>query len=146
MGVEVYGQEDACFTSCNTYGGSCAKNPVFGILTRLTKGLLPFAHTGVLKHALRSVHRMMQSSGTTEGLRGLIDSSLLASVKTIIQYRGLFGPTVLPIGILPDLCFVPFNLSQLHSDQYYGNLCTQRTYRIGYHSRSRAAGSILQGC
>lgn len=42
----------------------------------------------------------MQSSGTTEGMRGLIDSSLLKSVDKIIQYRGVFGPTVLPIGRL----------------------------------------------
>ena len=41
---------------------------------------------------------MMQSSGTTEGMRGLIDSSLLRSVEKIIKYRGVFGPTVLPIG------------------------------------------------
>lgn len=42
----------------------------------------------------------MQSSGTTEGMRGLIDSSLLKSVDKIIRYRGVFGPTVLPIGRL----------------------------------------------
>jgi E3 ubiquitin-protein ligase HUWE1 len=51
-----------------------------------------------LKHILRSMHRMMQSSGTAEGLRGLIDSSLLKSIKKIIEHRSLFGPNVLPIG------------------------------------------------
>jgi len=40
----------------------------------------------------------MQSSGTAEGLRGLIDSSLLKSLKKIIEHRSLFGPNVLPIG------------------------------------------------
>jgi E3 ubiquitin-protein ligase HUWE1 len=44
------------------------------------------------------MHRMMQSSGTAEGLRGLIDSSLLKSIKKIIEHRSLFGPNVLPIG------------------------------------------------
>jgi len=44
------------------------------------------------------MHRMMQSSGTAEGLRGLIDTSILTSIKKIMEYRGLFGPSVLPIG------------------------------------------------
>jgi E3 ubiquitin-protein ligase HUWE1 len=43
---------------------------------------------------------MMQSSGTAEGLRGLIDTSILESIKKIIKYRGLFGPTVVPLGTL----------------------------------------------
>jgi E3 ubiquitin-protein ligase HUWE1 len=53
------------------------------------------------------MHRMMQSSGTAEGLRGLIDSSLLKSIKKIIEHRSLFGPNVLPIGkflALPLCC------------------------------------------
>lgn len=52
------------------------------------------------------MHRMMQTSGTSEGLRGLIDSSLLKSVKKIIGCRSLFGPSILPFGnshILPHL-------------------------------------------
>ncbi|KAF7332527.1 hypothetical protein MKEN_00135300 [Mycena kentingensis (nom. inval.)] len=60
---------------------------------------LHVARAGLLKHVLRSIHRMMQSSGTAEGLRGLIDMSILASLKKIIKYRGLFGPTVVPLAI-----------------------------------------------
>ncbi|KAK7053298.1 E3 ubiquitin-protein ligase tom1 [Paramarasmius palmivorus] len=62
-------------------------------------GELPVTRAAVLKHTLRSMHRMMQSSGTAEGLRGLIDTSILKSIKKIIEYRGLFGPSVLPIAI-----------------------------------------------
>ncbi|KZT10978.1 uncharacterized protein LAESUDRAFT_721398 [Laetiporus sulphureus 93-53] len=62
-------------------------------------GKLSVAQAAVLKHTLRSMHRMMQSSGTTEGLRGLLDSSLLKSVKKIMQNRSIFGPSVLPIAI-----------------------------------------------
>ena len=40
----------------------------------------------------------MQSPGTAEGLRGLIDMSLLSSIKKIVQYRGLFGPNIFPLG------------------------------------------------
>jgi len=41
----------------------------------------------------------MQSSGTSEGLRGLIDTSLVKSIKKVIDNRGLFGPMVLPLGM-----------------------------------------------
>lgn len=51
-----------------------------------------------LKHILRSMHRMMQSSGTSEGLRGLLDSTLLKSSKTIMENRTVFGPNSLAIG------------------------------------------------
>ena len=70
------------------------------------------------------MHRMMQTSGTSEGLRGLIDSSLLKSVKKIIGCRSLFGPSILPFGISHIFCRI---LSQLtgRSDQHNGNLCPQ---------------------
>ena len=41
---------------------------------------------------------MMQSSGTAEGLRGLLDSSLLKSVKKVMQHRAIFGPSALALG------------------------------------------------
>jgi E3 ubiquitin-protein ligase HUWE1 len=65
----------------------------------LPYGHLSVARASVLKHSLRSMHRMMQSSGTSEGLRGLIDSSLLPSIKKIIENRALFGPSILSIGM-----------------------------------------------
>ncbi|KAH9963908.1 hypothetical protein BC827DRAFT_99895 [Russula dissimulans] len=68
-------------------------------IPRSYEGQLPVVRAAALKHILRSMHRMMQSSGTAEGLRGLIDSSLLKSIKKIIEHRNLFGPNVLPIAI-----------------------------------------------
>ncbi|KAH8107868.1 hypothetical protein BXZ70DRAFT_1014411, partial [Cristinia sonorae] len=62
-------------------------------------GKLSVARAAVLKHIMRSMHRMMQSSGTSEGLRGLLDSSLLKSCKKIMEHRGIFGPNILPIAI-----------------------------------------------
>ena len=47
---------------------------------------------------MRSMHRMMQSSGTAEGLRGLLDSSLIKSVKKIMENGDVFGPSILAIG------------------------------------------------
>ena len=58
------------------------------------------ARSAVLKHTLRSMHRMMQSSGTSEGLRGLLDSTLLKSVKKIMDDGDVFGPSILAIGRL----------------------------------------------
>ncbi|KAF8135467.1 hypothetical protein EV363DRAFT_1395968 [Boletus edulis] len=76
------------------YGDEARSRDIFG-----SWGELPVARAAILKHTLRSVHRMMQSSGTSEGLRGLIDSTLLQSIKKIIEYRGLFGPSVLPLAM-----------------------------------------------
>jgi E3 ubiquitin-protein ligase HUWE1 len=45
------------------------------------------------------MHRMMQSSGTTEGLRGLIDSTLLKSVHKIMENRSIFGPSIVSLAI-----------------------------------------------
>ena len=59
---------------------------------------MPVARSAVLKHLLRSLHRMMQASGTSEGLRGLIDTSILKSIKKIIEHRSTFGSNVYPIG------------------------------------------------
>ncbi|KAF9012343.1 hypothetical protein BDQ17DRAFT_1232733 [Cyathus striatus] len=60
---------------------------------------LPITRIAVLKHLLRSMHRMMQSSGTAEGLRGLVDMTLIQSIKKIIEHRGLFGSSIFPIAI-----------------------------------------------
>ncbi|KZV69516.1 hypothetical protein PENSPDRAFT_753267 [Peniophora sp. CONT] len=69
-------------------------------------GLLPVVRSAALKHILRSMHRMMQSSGTAEGLRGLIDSSLLHSIRKVMEHRALFGPNILPIAINVMATFV----------------------------------------
>ncbi|KAH7927155.1 hypothetical protein BV22DRAFT_1193856 [Leucogyrophana mollusca] len=76
------------------YSNESRSHEVFG-----SYGELPVARAAVLKHTLRSMHRMMQASGTSEGLRGLIDSSLLQSIKKVIEYRGLFGPSILPLAM-----------------------------------------------
>ncbi|KAG8907932.1 hypothetical protein FRB99_001440 [Tulasnella sp. 403] len=62
-------------------------------------GRLSYSRASVLKHLLRSMHRMMQASGTSEGLRTLIDSSLPNSVKNIMAHRIIFGPAIFSIAI-----------------------------------------------
>ncbi|KAG6878824.1 hypothetical protein C0992_007445, partial [Termitomyces sp. T32_za158] len=76
------------------HGSPAAARDVVG-----SQGEIPIARSAALKHILRSMHRMMQSSGTAEGLRGLIDLSLLKSIKKVIEHRVVFGPTILPLAI-----------------------------------------------
>ena len=65
----------------------------------------------------------MQSSGSTEGLRGLIDTSLLKSIKKIIQHRELFGPGVLPLGEWERPLLT--GIFSVCSDQHHGYFCAQ---------------------
>ncbi|GAA6031536.1 hypothetical protein JCM8097_006506 [Rhodosporidiobolus ruineniae] len=57
-------------------------------------GLLTFGEGQILKNIFRATQRLMTTSGTTEGLRNLIDTSLLLSVKTVMSHRQIFGPQI----------------------------------------------------
>ncbi|CUA66624.1 E3 ubiquitin-protein ligase HUWE1 [Rhizoctonia solani] len=92
-----------------------------------TSSLLPFVNSSLLKHIIRSMHRMMQSSGTAEGLRTLIDSSLVKSIKLIMEHKILFGPPIYSIAINIMAMFVhnePTSLAILQEaqvpDVFYG--------------------------
>ncbi|WVW86319.1 hypothetical protein I302_108361 [Kwoniella bestiolae CBS 10118] len=52
-----------------------------------------------LKSILRSVHRLMQASGGTEGLRNLVDSDLPRCLKQIFEQSAKFGPRVFAMAI-----------------------------------------------
>ncbi|KAM0754248.1 hypothetical protein T439DRAFT_311132 [Meredithblackwellia eburnea MCA 4105] len=69
-------------------------------------GLLSFDQAALLKALLRALQRLMQTAGTTEGLRNLIDTTLLASVKSIIQNRAIFGPQLLGLAINITATFI----------------------------------------
>ena len=62
--------------------------------------------TTPLRLMLRSIHRLMQSGGTTESLRNLIDSQLPKSILRILQNPNKLGPTVLAISINIAATFV----------------------------------------
>ncbi|GAA5851451.1 hypothetical protein JCM3766R1_000331 [Sporobolomyces carnicolor] len=57
-------------------------------------GYLAFSRGTLLKNLLRATQRLMTTAGTTEGLRNLIDSSLLGTVKTVMENRRVFGPQI----------------------------------------------------
>lgn len=62
-------------------------------------GKLSFGRSSLLRNLFKSISHMMGSTGTADGLRGLIDSSLLESVQTIISRRRLFGPQIVALVI-----------------------------------------------
>jgi hypothetical protein len=68
---------------------------------------------------------MMQSSGTSEGLRGLLDSSLLQSVKKVMATRNVFGANVLAIGVFSRLSACSYSVLRLASNQHYGDFHSQ---------------------
>ncbi|KAH8926761.1 hypothetical protein BT69DRAFT_1317383 [Atractiella rhizophila] len=70
------------------------------------QGPLPADFVAYLKAIFRSLHRIMTQSGTTEGLRNLIDSSLTESIKKIIGNQRLFGPQIYALAINVMCTFV----------------------------------------
>jgi hypothetical protein len=64
-------------------------------------GLLPQPKFAFLKQLFRSIARMMQTAGVTDGLRNLIDSSLTMSVKLVMEHQKIFGPQIFALG----MCF-----------------------------------------
>lgn len=69
-------------------------------------GLLSFEQAALLKALLRALQRLMQTAGTTEGLRNLIDTSLLASIKSVMVNRVIFGPQLFALAINISATFV----------------------------------------
>ncbi|GAA96285.1 uncharacterized protein L969DRAFT_606130 [Mixia osmundae IAM 14324] len=68
-------------------------------LADLTFGKLPLPTFTLLKTICRSILRMMQTVGAAEGLRNLIDSSLLQSIRKILEQRRTFGPAIYSVAI-----------------------------------------------
>ncbi|EPQ27339.1 uncharacterized protein PFL1_06891 [Pseudozyma flocculosa PF-1] len=62
-------------------------------------GRLAFGRASMLRNMFKSISQMMTSTGTGEGLRNLIDGSLPASLKKIIDHRTIFGPQILALAI-----------------------------------------------
>ncbi|KAK4052443.1 E3 ubiquitin-protein ligase tom1 [Microbotryomycetes sp. JL201] len=79
-------------------------------------GMLVFDQAALLKGLLRALQRLMQTSGTSEGLRNLIDSSLLSSVKKLLEHRSIFGSQLFALAINITATFVhnePTSLTQV---------------------------------
>ncbi|KAF9118932.1 hypothetical protein BGW39_000739, partial [Mortierella sp. 14UC] len=55
---------------------------------------VPFERTALLKSMFKFVHHMMQSPGTQEGLRNLIDTTLPTTLKKIMESPAAFGAAI----------------------------------------------------
>ena len=62
-------------------------------------GKLTFGGASLLRNLFKSIAHMMTSTGTADGLRNLIDTSLLASLRKIMDLREIFGPQILALCI-----------------------------------------------
>ncbi|KAE8267144.1 hypothetical protein A4X09_0g5202 [Tilletia walkeri] len=62
-------------------------------------GTLPFGRASLLRHILKSILHDLQGAGTPDSLRTLLDSTLLQSVKCIMENRKLFGPQIFAMAI-----------------------------------------------
>jgi E3 ubiquitin-protein ligase HUWE1 len=76
---------------------------------------LPYERSSLLKSMFKFVLHMMQSAGTADGLRNLIDTSLPDSIKKVFEHPKVFGSSIFALGkILVNffsffLVFFPFN-------------------------------------
>ncbi|KAJ1021615.1 hypothetical protein NDA16_003752 [Ustilago loliicola] len=62
-------------------------------------GRLAFGRASLLRAMFKSITQMMSSTGTGDGLRNLINTSLPTSLKHIIEHRSIFGPQVFALAI-----------------------------------------------
>lgn len=65
----------------------------------LNSAAAPHERTALLKAMLKFVLHMMESSGTADGLRNLIDSSLPHSLKLVVEQPQVFGNSVFALGM-----------------------------------------------
>lgn len=56
---------------------------------------MPFGRSMLLRNMLKLIVHLMSTPGTSEGLRNLIDTSLVDSLKRIMEHRTAFGPQTL---------------------------------------------------
>ncbi|KAK4518814.1 ribosomal RNA biogenesis protein rrp5 [Mucor velutinosus] len=66
----------------------------------------PYDRLSTIKAMLKFLLRMMGSSGTTDGLRNLIDSSLPQSLKLIMENPKLFGNGIFALAINVSTTFI----------------------------------------
>ncbi|KAF9998708.1 hypothetical protein BGZ65_005821, partial [Modicella reniformis] len=89
-----------------------------GVTSSIKDGaaLIPFERTALLKAMFKFVLHMMQSPGTQEGLRNLIDTTLPNTLRVIMEHPDIIGTAVYAHAINTMACFIhnePTSLSIL---------------------------------
>jgi E3 ubiquitin-protein ligase HUWE1 len=64
----------------------------------VTEVTLPYERSSLLKSMFKFVLHMMQSAGTADGLRNLIDTSLPESIKKVFEQPKVFGSSIFALG------------------------------------------------
>lgn len=85
-----------------------------------TFGQLPISDSQAMKSSLRSIYRLLTSSGTEGGIRNLIDSTLLQDIHLILENRRFFGASILSFALNIMATFVhnePTSLSIIQEAQ-----------------------------
>ncbi|PKI83767.1 HECT-type E3 ubiquitin transferase [Malassezia vespertilionis] len=67
---------------------------------------LAFGQTTFLRNILKMFMHLMAMPGTGDGLRTLVDTSLLDSIRVIMEHRTVFGPQVLSLAVSIMATFV----------------------------------------
>lgn len=68
--------------------------------------VLSYGESTLLKSLFRCLQRLMNSGQNTEGVRQLIDSSLVESCKLVMKHRHAFGPQNFALAVTIMLTFV----------------------------------------
>jgi hypothetical protein len=77
---------------------SLSKGKLYPRLHKLTAETIQSYYTIPIRSTLRSIQRMMQMSGSAEGMRNLVDSDLPKMLKQIFIDAPRFGPRVFSLG------------------------------------------------
>jgi E3 ubiquitin-protein ligase HUWE1 len=75
-----------------------ACTPEEAAVDEINHAAAPHERTALLKAMFKFVLHMMESSGTADGLRNLIDSSLPLSLKSVVEQPQVFGNSVFALG------------------------------------------------
>lgn len=90
------------------------------LLQTTEPGVLSYGESTLLKSLFRCLQRLMNSGQNTEGVRQLIDSSLVESCKLVMKYRHAFGPQNFALAVTIMLTFVhnePTSLAVLQENK-----------------------------
>ncbi|CAG8513467.1 7938_t:CDS:10, partial [Acaulospora morrowiae] len=91
--------EDITIASSSDADPSSSKVDVITPATAENEVSLPYERSSLLKSMLKFVLHMMQASGTADGLRNLIDTSLPDSLKKVFELPNTFGSSIFALAI-----------------------------------------------
>ncbi|GBC34534.2 DUF913-domain-containing protein [Rhizophagus irregularis DAOM 181602=DAOM 197198] len=89
--------EDITIAGSSTSANLPATEPVTALET--SDVTLPYERSSLLKSMFKFVLHMMQSAGTADGLRNLIDTSLPDSIKKVFEQPKVFGSSIFALAI-----------------------------------------------